>query len=279
MASRILANAGAVLRACFIACFSTTALFHTTPAAARTNVLCPLDSDGQPGAIISYVSAGPGSANLCELSKAKTPERAPTILAATAISFSAPDRAPTRSTPNSEVGEQPAASRKGTESMLAAVFGAIAIRDNKGGATEIRFEGAPPADLRLTDVQGRLLPATWRGNILSLPPVARFTLNGFSQAVDVARVQSTEYQFPASNLTGLEQVFDEGDATYLAFDEPKGGVSVLGDGHSISGTLKGRYYRLNGIARQLSVIADGEVVHVDRIARVRFYERPSTVRP
>ncbi|MRT01661.1 hypothetical protein GJQ57_23730 [Ralstonia pickettii] len=279
MASRILANAGAVLRACFIACFSTTALFYTTPAAARTNVLCPLDGDGQPGAVISFVSAGPASANLCELSKAKTPERAPTILAATAVSFSAPDRALARPTPKSEVGEPPASSRNGTGSMLASVFGAIAIRDNKGGATEIRFEGTPPEDLRLTDVQGRLLPATWRGNILSLPPVSRFTLSGFSQAVDVARVQSIEYQFPASNLTGLERVFDEDDATYLAFEGPKGGVSVLGDGHSIGGMLKGRYYKLNGRARQLSVIADGEVVHVDRIARVRFYERPGTVRP
>ncbi|CAH0444159.1 hypothetical protein LMG10661_00685 [Ralstonia syzygii subsp. syzygii] len=163
--------------------------------------------------------------------------------------------------------------------MLASVFGAIAIRDSKGGATEIRFEGVPPTDLHLTDAQGRPLPITWRGNILSLPPVARFTLNGFSQAVDVARVQSVEYQFPTENLTGLERVFEKGGATYLAFDEPKGNVLVFGDGHSLGGMVKGRYYKLNGIAAELSVIADNEIVRVDRISRVRFYERPGTVRP
>lgn len=279
MASRILANAGAVLRACFIACFSTTALFYTTPAAARTNVLCPLDSDGQPGAVISFVSAGSGSTNLCELSRAKTPDLAPTILAATAVSSSAPARGQIQSTPNSETSEQPTPSRSGTRSMLASMFGATAIRDNKGGATEIRFEGVPPTDLRLTDAQGRPLPITWRGNILSLPPVARFTVNGFSQAVDVARVQSVEYQFPTENLTGLERVFEKGGATYLAFDEPKGNILAFGDGHSMDGMVKGRYYKLNGIAAELSVIADNEIVRVDRISRVRFYERPGTVRP
>ena len=40
-----------------------------------------------------------------------------------------------------------------------------------------------------------------------------------------------------------------------------------------------RYYKLNGIAAELSVIADNEIVRVDRISRVRFYERPGTVRP
>ena len=163
--------------------------------------------------------------------------------------------------------------------MLASVFGAIAIRDHKGDATEIRFNGASPTDLRLTDAQGHPLAATSRGNILSLPPVARFTLNGFGQAVDVARVQSTEYQFPADNLTGLERVFDKGGATYLAFDEPKENILVFGDGHSMGGMVKGRYYRLNGIAKQLAVIADGEIVQIDRVSRVRFYERPGTVRP
>ncbi|MBN6205141.1 pilus assembly protein PilL [Ralstonia pickettii] len=160
--------------------------------------------------------------------------------------------------------------------MLASMFGAIAIRDNKGGATEIRFEGAPPTDLRLTDMQGRLLPAAWRGTVLSLPPIAQFTLSDLNQAVDVARVQGVEYQFHDDSVTGLEVVFEEAGATFLTFNTTKRRVSVLGDGHPISGMLNGRHYKLNGIAGRLVVIADGEVVHIERVSSVHFYERAGT---
>lgn len=157
--------------------------------------------------------------------------------------------------------------------MLASMFGAIAIRNNKGGATEIRFEGAPPKDLRLTDMQGRLLPAAWRDTVLSLPPIAQFTLSDLNQAVDVARVQGVEYQFHDDSVAGLEGVFEEAGATFLTFNTTKRRVSVLGDGHPISGMLNGRHYKLNGIAQRLVVIADGEVVHIERVSSVRFYER------
>ena len=41
--------------------------------------------------------------------------------------------------------------------------------------------------------------------------------------------------------------------------------------------LKDRYFKFNGIAERLTVVADGRSVIVERVPEVRFYERKARV--
>ncbi|HBO77036.1 MAG TPA: pilus assembly protein PilL, partial [Cupriavidus sp.] len=50
-------------------------------------------------------------------------------------------------------------------------------------------------------------------------------------------------------------------------------ISVFGDNHQGGGEQKDRYYKFNGVSDHLTVIADGNIVRVDRLPEVRFYER------
>jgi hypothetical protein len=50
-------------------------------------------------------------------------------------------------------------------------------------------------------------------------------------------------------------------------------ISVFGDNHQGGGEQKDRYFKFNGVSDHLTVIADGNVVRVDRLPEVRFYER------
>ncbi|AOY97707.1 pilus assembly protein PilL (plasmid) [Cupriavidus sp. USMAA2-4] len=160
------------------------------------------------------------------------------------------------------------------DSLLAGAFDAVGIRDNKAGRIEIRF-GAKPDDLAVKDSAGKRLNTEWRevDHILSFPTVDRFTVTSGGKAVEVARVPGIHYAFPANNEAGLERVFEKDNATYLSFRHSLANVSVFNEQREGSGELKDRFYKFNGIAARLTVIADGSVLNVERSPEVRFYER------
>ncbi len=54
-------------------------------------------------------------------------------------------------------------------------------------------------------------------------------------------------------------------------------ISVFGDNRQGSGEQKDRYYKFNGVADHLTVVADGNIVRIDRLPEVRFYERAGIV--
>ncbi|NOV26612.1 MULTISPECIES: pilus assembly protein PilL [Cupriavidus] len=161
---------------------------------------------------------------------------------------------------------------------LASAFGAVAIRDNKQGLIEIRFE-QEPKDLALRDGSDSKIWTKWdeAQRILSFSTVDRFTATANGKSVQVDRTPEIEYVFPAENGAGLDMVFEKDGATYLSFKKSMVSVSVFGDDHQRNGEQKDRYYKFNGIAARMTVIADGNVVYVDRVPQVRFKEQPGKV--
>ncbi|CAG9180258.1 hypothetical protein LMG23992_04187 [Cupriavidus laharis] len=161
---------------------------------------------------------------------------------------------------------------------LASAFGAVAIRDNKQGRIEIRFE-REPKDLVLRDASDSKIWTKWDEDqrVLSFSTVDRFTATAEGKSVEVTRSPEIEYEFPRENGAGLDMIFEKDGATYLSFTKSLVSVSVFGDDHQRNGEQKDRYYRFNGIASRLTVIADGSVVYVDRVPQVRFKERPGKV--
>ncbi|WP_316157493.1 TrbG/VirB9 family P-type conjugative transfer protein [Cupriavidus sp. BIC8F] len=161
---------------------------------------------------------------------------------------------------------------------LASAFGAVAIRDDKQGRIEIRFE-QEPKDLVLRDESDSKIWTKWDGaqRVLSFATVNRFTAIADGRSVNVHRVPEIDYVFPRENGAGLEMAFEKDGATYLSFAKSMVSVSVFGDDHQRNGEQKDRYYKFNGIAARLTVIADGNVVYVDRVPQVRFKEQPGKV--
>lgn len=161
---------------------------------------------------------------------------------------------------------------------LASAFGAVAIRDNKDGSIEIRFD-QEPKDLVVLDPSSRKLWTKWDedARVLSFATVDRFTATSGGNAVEVLRVPEIEYLFPAKNSAGLRMVFEKDGATYLSFDRSLVNVSVVGDQLKRDGEQRDRYYKFEGIASRLTVVADGQVVQVERNPRVRFTEQPLKV--
>jgi len=161
---------------------------------------------------------------------------------------------------------------------LASAFGAVAIRDNKQGSIEIRFD-REPKDLVLRDASDSKIWTKWdeAQRVLSFSTVERFTATAEGKSVEVTRSPEIDYEFPRENSAGLDMIFEKDGATYLSFAKSLVSVSVFGDDHQRNGEQKDRYYRFNGIAARLTVIADGSVVYVDRVPQVRFKERPGKV--
>lgn len=161
---------------------------------------------------------------------------------------------------------------------LASAFGAVAIRDNKEGRIEIRFE-QEPKDLIVRDAEDSKLWTKWDADqrVLSFAAVDRFTASADGKSVSVRRVPEVDYLFPSENSAGLNMVFEKDGATFLSFARSMVDVSVMDDQQRRVGELKDRYYRFDGIASRLTVVADGQVVHVDRAPVVRFKEQPGKV--
>ncbi|GMG95006.1 pilus assembly protein PilL [Cupriavidus sp. SHE] len=157
---------------------------------------------------------------------------------------------------------------------LASAFNALAIRDAKNGRIEVRFDDEPK-ELEIRDGAGEKLRTRWDGGekVLSFPTADRFTVMGGGKRVEVARVPGINFLFPIENDAGLERVFEKDGATYLSFAKSMASISVFGEHHQGSGEQKDRYYKFNGVSDHLTVIADGNVVRVDRLPEVRFYER------
>ncbi len=171
----------------------------------------------------------------------------------------------------------PTAGAAAEPSTLATAFDANAIRDTKVGRIEIRFD-QKPGELLFQDAAGKRLSTEWRDadKTLSLATVDRFTVRGDGKAVEVARVPGIHYLFAQQNEAGLSRVFERDGATYLSFDKSMGSISVFDESRRGSGEHKDRYYKFNGISAHLTVVADGNVVQVDRVPEVRFYERAVT---
>lgn len=161
---------------------------------------------------------------------------------------------------------------------LASAFGAVAIRDNKNGRIEIRFE-QEPKDLVLRGADDGKLWTKWDAEqrVLSFAAVDRFTASADGKSVNVSRVPEVDYLFPSENSAGLNMVFEKDGATFLSFARSMVDVSVIGDQQRRVGEQRDRYYRFDGIASRLTVVADGHVVHVDRAPVVRFKEQPGKV--
>lgn len=161
---------------------------------------------------------------------------------------------------------------------LASAFNALAIRDAKNGRIEVRF-AAEPQDLEVRNDAGDRLRTKWDDTekVLSFATVDHFTAAGNGKRVEVARVPGISFLFPRENDAGLDRVFEKDGATYLSFAKSMASISVFGDNHQGSGEQKDRYYKFNGVADHLTVIADGNVVRVDRLPEVRFYERAASV--
>jgi len=170
------------------------------------------------------------------------------------------------------------ASPPSSEPTLASAFGAVAIRDNKNGSIEIRFD-REPTDLVLRDESGSKIWTKWNEaqRVLSFSTVDRFTATAEGKSVEVTRSPEIDYEFPRENSAGLDMIFEKDGATYLSFAKSLVSVSVFGDDHQRNGEQKDRYYKFNGIAARLTIIADGSVVYVDRVPQVRFKERPAKV--
>jgi hypothetical protein len=157
---------------------------------------------------------------------------------------------------------------------LASAFNALAIRDAKNGRIEVRFE-SEPKDMELRDGSGDKLRTRWDDTekVLSFPTVDNFTASGGGKRMEVARVPGINFLFPRDNAAGLERVFEKDGATYLSFAKSMASISVFGDNHQGGGEQKDRYFKFDGVSDHLTVIADGNVVRVDRLPEVRFYER------
>ncbi|QUN31797.1 TrbG/VirB9 family P-type conjugative transfer protein (plasmid) [Cupriavidus sp. KK10] len=219
-------------------------------------------------AVDSRRGADAPAASLLAVTAPVAAELAPTSVrpSATAASATVPAAAPA-----------PAAGAAAEPLTLANAFDANAIRDTKAGRIEIRFF-QKPGDLLFQDAAGKRLSTEWRDEdkTLSLATVDRFTVRGGGKAVEVARVPGIHYLFAQQNEAGLSRVFEKDGATYLSFDKSMGSISVFDESRRGTGEHKDRYYKFNGISAHLTVMTDGNVVQVDRVPEVRFYERAVT---
>ncbi|AEI83183.1 protein PilL (plasmid) [Cupriavidus necator N-1] len=202
---------------------------------------------------------------------------APAPVAAELVSTSVPTSATAASATTRAAAPAPAVGTAAEPLTLATAFDANAIRDTKTGRIEIRFD-QKPGELLFHDGAGKRLSTEWRDEdkALSLATVDRFTVRGGGKAVEVARVPGIHYLFAQQNEAGLSRVFEKDGATYLSFDKSMGSISVFDESRRGSGEHKDRYYKFNGISTRLTVVADGNVVQVDRVPEVRFYERAVT---
>ncbi|MBB6592743.1 pilus assembly protein PilL [Ralstonia solanacearum] len=163
-------------------------------------------------------------------------------------------------------------------SLLAEAFDAQAIRDTKAGTIQIRF-ATKPAALQVRNGEGKRLDLTWLDGdrVVAFETVDRFTLSGSGKTVEVRRTAEVRYDFAADNPAGLESVFEKDSATYLAFRNSKANVSARNENGEGSGELKDRFFKFNGISQQLTVVADGITVLVERVPEIHFYERKARV--
>jgi len=163
-------------------------------------------------------------------------------------------------------------------SLLAEAFDAQAIRDTKAGTIQIRF-ATKPEGLQIRNSEGSKQGLTWLDGdrVVAFDTVDRFTVSAAGKAVEVRRAAEIRYDFAADNAAGLESVFEKENATYLVFRTSKANVSARNDNGEGSGELKDRYFKFNGIAERLTVVADGRSVIVERVPEVRFYERKARV--
>ena len=170
--------------------------------------------------------------------------------------------------------EVPAASG----SVLAAKFGALAIRDGDDSHIQIKFSAKRAAELKVTGQDGKSLRPKWDDatGVVTFNRAERFTISNETDKVEVARVAGTVYEFDVANKAALQSVFDENGSTFFKFADTVGKVTVADVAHMGSGEQKGRYYKFNGTADQFIVNADGNVVNVLRKHDVRFFDRPAS---
>ncbi|MBC8640716.1 hypothetical protein IAG25_28260 [Caballeronia sp. EK] len=163
-------------------------------------------------------------------------------------------------------------------SVLAAKFGALAIRDGDDSHIQIKFSVKPAAELKVTGQDGKSLRPKWDDatGVMTFNRAERFTISNDADKVEVARVAGTVYEFDAANKAALQSVFDENGSTFFKFADTVGKVTVADVAHMGSGEQKGRYYKFNGTADQFIVNADGNVVNVLRKHDVRFFDRPAS---
>jgi hypothetical protein len=163
-------------------------------------------------------------------------------------------------------------------SVLAAKFGALAIRDGDDSHIQIKFSAKPAAELKITGQDGKSLRPKWDDatGVVTFNRTERFTISNGTDKVEVARVAGTVYEFDTANKAALQSVFDENGSTFFKFADTVGKVTVADVGHMGSGEQKGRYYKFNGTADQFIVNADGNVVNVLRKHDVRFFDRPAS---
>jgi hypothetical protein len=163
-------------------------------------------------------------------------------------------------------------------SVLAAKFGALAIRDGDDSHIQIKFSAKPAAELKVTGQDGKSLRPKWDDatGVVTFNRTERFTISNGTDKVEVARVAGTVYEFDTANKAALQSVFDENGSTFFKFADTVGKVTVADVGHMGSGEQKGRYYKFNGTADQFIVNADGNVVNVLRKHDVRFFDRPAS---
>jgi hypothetical protein len=163
-------------------------------------------------------------------------------------------------------------------SVLAAKFGALAIRDGDDSHIQIKFSAKPNAELKVTGQDGKSLRPKWDDatDVVTFNRAERFTISNGTDKVEVARVAGTVYEFDTANKAALQSVFDENGSTFFKFADTVGKVTVADVGHMGSGEQKGRFYKFNGTADQFIVNADGNVVNVLRKHDVRFFDRPAS---
>jgi hypothetical protein len=163
-------------------------------------------------------------------------------------------------------------------SVLAAKFGALAIRDGDDSHIQIKFSAKPTAELKVTGQDGKSLRPKWDDatDVVTFNRAERFTISNGTDTVEVARVAGTVYEFDTANKAALQRVFDENGSTFFKFADTVGKVTVADVAHMGSGEQKGRYYKFNGTADQFIVNADGNVVNVLRKHDVRFFDRPAS---
>ncbi|WP_053572724.1 TrbG/VirB9 family P-type conjugative transfer protein [Caballeronia cordobensis] len=163
-------------------------------------------------------------------------------------------------------------------SVLAAKFGALAIRDGDDSHIQIKFSAKPAAELNVTGQDGRSLRPKWDDatDVVTFNRAERFTVSNGTDKVEVARVAGTVYEFDTANKAALQSVFDQNGSTFFKFADTVGKVTVADVAHMGSGEQKGRYYKFNGTADQFIVNADGNVVNVLRKHDVRFFDRSAS---
>ena len=167
------------------------------------------------------------------------------------------------------------------ESVLAAKFGALAIRDGDDSHIQIKFaaktrertEDRRPRTVQVAQAEmgrrRRNVVTFNRARSASSSPDAH--RQGGSRARGGHRVRVR-----LAKQAALESVFDKEGSTFFKFADTVGNVTVADVAHIGSGEQKGRYYKFNGTADQFIVNADGNVVNVMRKHEVRFFDRPAS---